>query len=347
MRTLQQRVEQVIGAMRPDIVHAHSPVLVGLPALRAARDHGLPFVYEVRDLWENASVDRGKFSYNSPFYRMARRLETRVLRRADAVVTICHALRDNLSARVVDPGRVFVVGNGVDAGAFDPSTPDRAVRERWGLTGKQVIAYVGTFQPYEGLELLIRTLPQIVARRPAAHLVIAGGSADDSNAAQAALQALVDSLDLRSHVTLTGRLPHAMIHTVYALADVLVYPRLLTRTTALTTPLKPLEAMAMGRAVLSSDVPAMRELVRDGETGMTFPAGQQEGLARACVQLLEDAVLRRALGERARAWTVGYRQWDVLVARYHSIYDQLAELTSFVEHRPVDEITVAGAALSA
>ena len=73
MRTLQLRAEQVIAETRPDIVHAHSPVLVGLPALRAARDHGLPFVYEVRDLWENASVDRGKFRYNSPFYRLARR----------------------------------------------------------------------------------------------------------------------------------------------------------------------------------------------------------------------------------------------------------------------------------
>jgi PEP-CTERM/exosortase A-associated glycosyltransferase len=347
MRTLQQRVEQVIGETRPDIVHAHSPVLVGLPALRAARDHGLPFVYEVRDLWENASVDRGKFRYNSPFYRLARRLETCVLRRADAVVTICDALRDELSTRVIDPGRLFVVGNGVDAEAFDPATPDRDVRERLGLAGKQVIAYVGTFQPYEGLDLLIRTLPQILVRRPAAHLVIAGGSAGESTAAETSLLALVDRLDLRSHVTFTGRLPHATISGIYALADIVTYPRLLTRTTALTTPLKPLEAMAMGRAVVSSDVPAMRELVRDGETGVTFPAGQQAGLARACVRLLEDGALRKALGERARAWIVGYRRWAVLVGRYQGIYDQLAELTSFVEPRSVDEISVAGAALSA
>ena len=72
--------------------------------------------------------------------------------------------------------------------------------------------------------------------------------------------------------------------------------RLLTRTTALTTPLKPLEAMAMGRAVVSSDVPAMRELVRDGETGVTFPAGRHEGAGAGCLRLLEDPALRRALG---------------------------------------------------
>jgi PEP-CTERM/exosortase A-associated glycosyltransferase len=347
MRALQHRVEQVIQETRPDIVHAHSPVLVGLPALRAARDHGLPFVYEVRDLWENASVDRGKFRYNSPFYRLARSLETRVLRQADAVVTICDTLRDDLSTRVVDPSRVFVVGNGVDAEGFDPALPDREVRERWGLKGKQVVAYVGTFQPYEGLDLLIRALPQILSKRPAAHLVIAGGSAGASTAAESSLQALVESIGLRAHVTFTGRLPHAMTGSVYALADVVAYPRLLTRTTALTTPLKPLEAMAMGRAVVSSDVPAMRELVRDGETGTTFPAGQQDGLARACVRVLEDAALRRALGERARAWAVGYRRWDALVGRYHGIYQHLAERTSFVEPRPDAGIAVADAALSA
>jgi hypothetical protein len=74
---------------------------------------------------------------------------------------------------------------------------------------------------------------------------------------------------------------------------------------------------------------------------MTFAAGQQEGLARGCVRLLEDAPLRRALGERARAWAVGHRRWDALVGRYHGIYDQLAELTSFVEPRQAEEIPVA------
>ncbi len=345
MRTLHRRVEQVIAEVRPHIVHAHSPVLVGLPALRAARDHGLPFVYEVRDLWENASVDRGKFGYNSPLYRLVRMLETRVLRRADAVVTICRTLRDDLAERV-DPDRLFVVDNGVDADAFDPTTSGEPLRHRWGLAGKQVIAYVGTFQPYEGLDLLIRAVPRILARRPTAHLLIAGGSAGDSTAAETSLQAIVDRLELRAHVTFTGRLPHATVTGVYALADVVAYPRLLTRTTALTTPLKPLEAMAMARAVVSSDVPAVRELVRNGETGVTFPAGDAEALARACLSLLEDPALRRRLGEQARAWIVRERQWPGLVGRYLDIYGRLAELTSFVE--PVSEeetMTVAGAAV--
>ncbi len=341
MRHLQQRVEQVIDETRPHIVHAHSPVLVGLPALLAARKYGLPFVYEIRDLWENASVDRGKFRYNSPLYRLARGLETYVLRRADAVVTICDALRWDVTTRVSDPHRVYVVGNGVDAGAFDASSvkvPDD-LRRRWRVDGKRVIAYVGTFQPYEGLDLLIQSMPAILASAPNTHLLIVGGSAGESTAVEQALEARVESLALGSHVTFTGRVPHSMVKSAYAIADIVVCPRLLTRTTALTTPLKPLEAMAMGRPLVISDVPGMRELVREGYTGVTFPAGDADALARVCLRLLGDTGLRRALGQRARVWVGEHRQWPTIVARYRDIYNRLAELTLFPE--PVSDEEVA------
>lgn len=333
MRRLQEQVERVIDETRPHIVHAHSPVLVGLPALLAARKHGLPFVYEVRDLWENASVDRGKFRYNSPLYRLARGLETYVLRRADAVVAICDALRWDVTTRVSDPRKVFVVGNGVDTAIFDPAAvkAPNDLRKRWRVEGKRVIAYVGTFQPYEGLDLLIRAMPEILGRVSNAHLLIVGGSAGENTSVEQALQARVASLSLESHVTFTGRVPHAMAKSAYAMADVVACPRLLTRTTSLTTPLKPLEAMALGRALVISDVPGMRELVRDGETGATFPAGDVNGLAAVCVRLLEDPALRRALGERAHAWVDEHRKWPTLVARYQDIYTRLAELTLFPE----------------
>jgi len=340
MRRLQERVEQVIEECHPHIVHAHSPVLVGLPAFLAARKHGLPFVYEIRDLWENASVDRGKFRYNSPLYRLARGLETYVLRRADAIVTICDALRWDVTTRVPDPRKVFVVGNGVDTAVFDPASVKvpNDLRKRWRLEGKRVIAYVGTFQPYEGLDLLVQAMPTILAQTPNAHLLIVGGSAGESTAVEQELQARVASLALGPHVTFTGRVPHAMAKSAYASADVVVCPRLLTRTTALTTPLKPLEAMALGKALVISDVPGMRELVRDGDTGVTFPAGDVAGLAGACLRLLEDPALRRALGQRAHAWVLEHRQWATLVARYSDIYMRLAELSLFPEPATEEQV---------
>ena len=328
MRGLERRIHEVIGLTRPDLIHAHSPVLVGLPALRAARDHGLPFVYEVRDLWENASVDRGKFGPHSPFYQLARRVETDVLRGADAVVTICEALRRELEPRVTNKSRLSVVENGVDVQQFSLGSHHTGSPADTSATGG-VMAYVGTFQPYEGLDVLVRSLPTIIAARPDVQLLIVGAAAGDNHDVENGLRALIGALGVERHVTFTGRLPHADVAGIYARTDVVVYPRLLTRTTALTTPLKPLEAMAMGCAVVGSDVPAMTEIVRHDETGLTFPAGQPEALASVCLALLANPERRRTLARQARAWVVQERQWSRLVEKYAAIYAPLVEATSF------------------
>jgi glycosyltransferase involved in cell wall biosynthesis len=103
----------------------------------------------------------------------------------------------------------------------------------------------------------------------------------------------------------------------------MVYPRVLTLTTALTTPLKPLEAMLMKRTVIVSDIPPMRELVRDGETGIVFKAGDTDDLAAKCITALQSDELRARLGENARAWVLRERGWATLATRYLSLYDDL------------------------
>jgi glycosyltransferase involved in cell wall biosynthesis len=125
------------------------------------------------------------------------------------------------------------------------------------------------------------------------------------------------------HVTFTGRIPHSGVREMYAIADVLAYPRRWTRTTALTTPLKPLEAMAMGKPVVASDVPAMRELVADGVTGLLFRAGDHAHLADRCSELLSDTALMERLGKAGRETACRERQWSNLVAQYLPIYERL------------------------
>jgi PEP-CTERM/exosortase A-associated glycosyltransferase len=329
MRDLEARVEAAARDFSPDIIHAHSPVLVGLPALRVAKRLGIPFVYEIRDLWENASVDRGRFAAGSPMYRLARGLESHVLRNADAVVTICDLLKDELTPRA-GHGKVSVVANGVDVDSFRPQAIDPALQNRWGLAGKKVLLYAGTFQPYEGLDLLVKAMPEVVRQVPDAHLVIVGGSAGLAGGAKATspeeqllLNATRDS-GATAHVTFTGRIPHGEVKDMYALADAMCYPRRWTLTTALTTPLKPLEAMAMAKPVIASDVPPMKELVMDMKTGLLFKAGDHLDLAAKCVTLLADAGLRQRLGDAAREWVLAERQWTTLVSGYRDVYERVA-----------------------
>lgn len=317
VRALEARVEDAIREFQPDLVHAHSPMLVGLPALAAARRFGLPLVYEVRDLWENASVDRGKFKEESAPYKIAAGLETIVYKYADATVTICEALKNAVAPRVRSTDALHVVGNGVDSDKFAPREAPAGAWERFGLAGKKLIGYVGTFQPYEGLQTLIAAIGDIAREIPDAHVVITGAGGQEME-----LKAFARERGVESKVTFTGRVPHDEVFNIYAMASLLVYPRIRTRTTELTTPLKPLEAMAMARPVMVSDVAAMGELVRYGETGFVFKAGDSADLTKRCVEALKDPARLEQVGKNARAWILKERQWPTLLSRYETIYEQ-------------------------
>jgi PEP-CTERM/exosortase A-associated glycosyltransferase len=314
MRQLQPHIERAIDAVKPDVVHAHSPVLVAWPALSAARNRRKAFVYEVRDLWENAAVDLGKLRARSMSGRLARALDTHVLRRADAVTVICDSMRQEIAARLGSSERVFIANNGVDLGALRTEARE-ASRRRWNLPDVPVLGYVGTLQPYEGLELLIDALPILLQRKGGVHLLITGDGNDE-----AALRARVAQRGMGRHVTFTGRVIHEDVSHAYAACDVMVYPRRLTETTRLTTPLKPLEAMALGKAVVASDIPPMRELISSDVTGLLFKAGHEADLVAKVLSVLADAGLRLRLGAAGREWVTRERQWPTVVKPYHEAY---------------------------
>jgi PEP-CTERM/exosortase A-associated glycosyltransferase len=316
VRMLRSRLLEVIDAYQPDIIHAHSPVLVSLAALQAARKRQIPVIYEVRDLWENASVDLGKFSPRSVRYRATRALDTYVMRRCDAVVCICNAMRNELAGRV-GHDRLFVVPNGVDVETLcAPGSEERQrARIRFGRAGEPILAYIGTFQPYEGLEVLVHAIPLIARAIPTIRLVIAG-----SGAAEASIRHHVSALGQNHRVAFLGHLPSEDVRQLYAAADLLVYPRLPTRTTALTTALKPLEALAMEKCVLASDIAPMRELFAPGESGELFRAGDAGDLANKVIALLSDAQRRDRLGRTGRALVCAQRHWSRVSEGYTQVY---------------------------
>jgi PEP-CTERM/exosortase A-associated glycosyltransferase len=316
MKGLAGAIDAATREFQPDVIHAHSPILVGLPAWCVARRHRIPFVYEIRDLWENASVDHGKFAAGSLPYRAARTAETFLLRRADAVVTIGDLLRAELQARTSVP--VTVAANGVDLNAFRPLTADAAWLREWNPDGMEIVAYVGSFQPYEGLEILIEAMALLRQARPRAKLLIVGDGPNRKELEDAAKR-----LNLGPRIHFAGRVPHARVREIYAVASVLVYPRLDTLTTRLTTPLKPLEAMAMQRAVVVSDLPALRELIQDGVTGLLFPAGDAQALAGRLERLLASPQEQQRLVAGASDWVRAHRSWDATLAGYAPLYRRL------------------------
>ncbi len=248
-----------------------------------------------------------------------RALETRLCRSVDAVVTICDGLRRDLVARGLPEDRLFIVPNGVDTERFTPRPRDQELAHDLGFHGKSVIAYVGTLFRFEGVRLLLEALGRLCdARDDVRGLVVGHGEAEDE------LRDLPERLGLAGRVVLTGKVPPAEVARYYTLADVLCYPRERHRITELVTPLKPLEAMSMGKAVVGSDVGGLRELIDDGDTGFLFRAGDAVALADILARVIGDADLRHRTGARARAHVVGRRDWHKLAGRYLEVYDAAA-----------------------
>jgi PEP-CTERM/exosortase A-associated glycosyltransferase len=320
MRQLAARIESVAAAVRPDLIHAHSPVLDALPALRVARRLGIPMVYEVRAFWEDAAVDHGTTTEGSLRYRLTRAMETRALRQADHVFTICEGLRCDILGRGIDPTKVTVIPNAVDLESFGlGGVPDEALKARLGLAGCTVVGFIGSFYAYEGLALLLEALPLLLRSRADLRLLLVGGGPQDE-----ALRAQAQRLGLADKVVFTGRVAHAEVSRYYDLIDILAYPRLSMRLTELVTPLKPLEAMAQGRLLVASDVGGHRELVRHCENGVLFEAGSTDALADAVLGLLGQRSRWPELRVAARRFVERQRNWKAAVARYAGPYTALS-----------------------
>ena len=318
---LAKRLAEIIPLVKPDVLHAHSPSLNAIAALRAGKRFNIPVVYEVRAFWEDAAVDHGTSTENGLRYRLTRALETYALKQADAVTTICEGLRKDIVARGVPADKVTVIPNAVDIEKFSMGgTPDLGLKEQLGLGGSRLIGFIGSFYAYEGLDVLLRAVPKLVARMPDLRVLLVGGGPQDAQ-----LRQMAKDLNIADKVVFTGRVPHDQVNKYYDLLDVLVYPRLSMRLTDLVTPLKPLEAMAQGRILAASDVGGHLELIADGKTGVLFRADDPDSLADKVGALLAAHDTWPQLRQAGRHYVETERNWKVSVGRYPAIYGRLTK----------------------
>ncbi len=319
MGAIEKRLLQLARELGPDVIHAHSPVLDAVPAIRVGRKLGIPVVYEIRAFWEDAAVDHGSTQEGSLRYRLTRALETWAVKKADAVTVICEGLRKDLIARGIESSKITVIPNAVDVEQFSVGgKPDDELKMKLGLGGSRVLGFIGSFYAYEGLDLLITALPVILKNMPDVKVLLVGGGPQDRD-----LKQQVMALDLKDRVVFTGRVPHDEVNRYYDLVDVLVYPRHPMRLTELVTPLKPLEAMAQGRLMVASDVGGHKELIQDGKTGVLFHAGNSGDLASKVVSLLKDTQGWDGMKKNGRQFVETERNWVASVARYRGVYDGL------------------------
>ncbi|MDO8938550.1 MAG: glycosyltransferase, exosortase A system-associated [Methylicorpusculum sp.] len=318
---LAKRLDQIIPEIKPDILHAHSPALNGLAAVKASKKFGIPLVYECRAFWEDAAVDHGSTTEGSLRYRLTHALETYVFKRANAVTTICEGLRLDIIGRGITEDKVTVIPNAVDIDKFTygiKADPD--LRGQLGLNDKIVLGFIGSFYAYEGIPLLLEAMPTLLEKSPNVRLLLVGGGPQES-----VIKQKTKDLNLNDHVIFTGRVPHDKVQDYYNQVDIFVYPRLPMRLTELVTPLKPLEAMAQGRLVVASDVGGHKELINKGQTGYLFEAGNAGNLTQTLTTLIDDRADWDRIRVNGRRFVEQERNWAASVGRYQAVYSKLCQ----------------------
>jgi PEP-CTERM/exosortase A-associated glycosyltransferase len=295
-----------------------------------AKRYNIPFVYEARSNWEDSAVEQGKFKRGDIRYKLGRYMETEVFKESDAVITIARHLQDEIVARGIPQNKVYYIPNGVDGERFQPQDKDTELIDKYKLAGKTVVGFIGSFYAFEGLIYLIKAIPEIMKHMPDARFMIVGDGDEYQN-----IKNMVKNMNIEEYVYLPGRVSYEDVLRYYSIIDVLVYPRISERLTEFVTPLKPLEAMSMGKLVLGSNVGGIRELIKDGKTGILFNPEDAGSIADKCIMLLKDTDIQDRIRRNVRQVVLEERSWDVLIQKYKEVYRYVLNIATTAKYKPV------------
>jgi glycosyltransferase involved in cell wall biosynthesis len=312
-------VARLAQRIRPAVIHASSGhrgfefALIG-GALRRHIDR--PLVYEVRSFFESTWGGDEAFGESGEQYQRRFDAETRAMQQADHVITIAEAMRTEIIERGVDPGRITVIPNGVDADLFRPEPKDPGLVSRYGLEGAFTFGYVSNLDhPRENQELLIDATKVLQQRGRRVRCLIVGDGRRREE-----LESYARHAGVGGGVRFTGRVPHDEVSAHYAALDAFVVPRKDERAARMVTPLKPYEALAMERPLVVADLPALVEIAAPEERGLVFREGDAASLTDALERLIDDPALGERIGRAGRAWVARERSWTDNGPMFREVY---------------------------
>jgi glycosyltransferase involved in cell wall biosynthesis len=318
-----QRVAAPIGGIRgllrtaPDVVHIHSPLMLGVLAQARARRMGIPVVYTNHYLPANVStaLRRRLRAFDDSFYAYVIGFSNRCGYVTAPSATALGLLRDRgLRA----PSRV--ISNGVDAGTYSPGPADERLRRRYGLRrDRPLILSVGRLSPEKRIDLLIDAAARLTRE---AQVVIAGCGPQEAE-----LRARAHQRGLDGRVTFLGFVPETELPSLYRLADIFAIASE-AELQSLTT----MDAMASGLPVVAADVYALAELVRHGISGFLFRRGRAAEMAAYLDALAGDPGLRRTMAA-AGSRIIGAHERHCTLGEWESLYGLLARTENPVRQR--------------
>ncbi|MBR7742600.1 glycosyltransferase [Phycicoccus sp. BSK3Z-2] len=331
-RLPEQRLEQTAAEVarlartqHADVLHTTTHFVNGLVVEAAAHALGRPWVYEMRGQLERTWVAGHPAAERddaaaSERYRSWKEREVEMARAADHVVVLSEVLRRHVVGAGVAPDRVTVVPNAVDAALLTlPDDGPEAARQALGLPEDGLwVGTVSSLVGYEGLDVLLEAVALLRADGLDVRCALVG-----DGVARPGLERLADDLGIADHVVLPGRVDRSVAPDWHRALDVFAVPRRDTEVARTVTPLKPVEAMALGRPVVASDLPALAEVVgHDDGAGLLARADDPRDLADRLRALSADPALRADLAGRGRR-VAAARTWQAMADRYLAVYESV------------------------
>ncbi len=317
---------------RPEIVVAASNHITAIPALIAASRLGIPFIYEVRGFWEITRVSREPEFESHPSFRAMKLLEAMAAKHAQHVFTLTQPMKEELITRGIDSNKITLLPNSCNPEEFVPRRRNQDLAKQLSIPSHiPVIGYIGTFVQYEGLEHLVEACALLKNKGVEFRLLIVGNEnasgSDRGPITEAIIQTALAN-EMLDWVILPGRVPHDEVSNYYSLIDIAPFPRKPQPVCEMVSPMKPLEAAAMKKAIVVSSVKALQEMITHEKNGLVFEKGNIFDLATQLERLISDAELRHRLGENARVWVETERTWSITANTMKDVLNQVIENVS-------------------
>jgi glycosyltransferase involved in cell wall biosynthesis len=292
--------------------------LLNYGGLLTARRLGIPLVLEVNgDLIEE--YDQLNIELSKAQWAAIHFINRRLFQGASHVVTVSEHLRRRTIERWgVDPARVTTVTNGAHVEEFVHLTDSQDVRKRYHLGSAPVIMFVGNFKPWHGLELLIEGFQRVALTNSTAKLVLVGDGSLRSE-----IEENVKALGLETRVIFTGKVPHDEVAGLLGIAQIAVMTHPPSQAAMSGTPMKLLEYMAAGKAIIAPCLPNIESILSQHRTGYLVPPGDAEALACAILELLCDERMRVKIGNAAQQRALNSHSWGRVAADLESIMYQV------------------------
>jgi len=315
LQTISADLSMTAAVGSADVVHSHT-WYANLAGHLAAALYGIPHVMTMHSLeplrpWKAEQLGGG--------YALSSFCERVAIESADAIIAVSDGMRSDVLGAYpgLDPRRVHVIRNGIDAAEYAPD-PGTEVLTGHGIDPQRpYVLFIGRITRQKGLPVLLRAAEQL---DPDIQLVLCAGLADTPELA-AEVAALVEHLRAARTgvIWIAGMLPKPQVVQLLSHAVVFACPSLYEPLGIVN-----LEAMACGAPVVASKVGGIPEVVVDGQTGLLVAPDDPDGLAAAITALTSDPARARAMGQAGRRWVTAEFSWPAIAARTAELYASLA-----------------------